>query len=77
MLIYLCISEAREKRGLARDVVNQCKQKLNTNSDFLIVCFLRSAENYLCVIDPFWKNTGTMLPATILNENRASNTIVQ
>lgn len=77
MLIYLCISEAREKCALARDVVNQCKQRLNTNSDFLIVCFLPAAENYLCVTDPSLKNTGTVLPATILNENRASNTIVQ
>lgn len=77
MLIYLCISEAREKCTLARDVVNQCKQRLNTNSDFLIVCFLPAAENYLCVIDALLKNTGTMLPATILNENRASNMIVQ
>lgn len=77
MLIHLCISEAREKCVLARDVVNQCKQRLNTNSDFLIVCFLPAAENYLCVIDPLLKNTGTVLPATILNENRASNMIVQ
>lgn len=77
MLIYLCISEAREKCALARDVVNQCKQRLNTNSDFLIVWFLPAAGNYLCVIDPFLKSTGTMLPATILNENRAPNTIVQ
>lgn len=77
MLIFLCISEAGEKCALTRDVVNQCKQKLNTNSDFLIVCFLPAAENYLRVIDPFLKNTGTVLPATILNENRASNTILQ
>lgn len=47
MLIYLCISEAGEKCTLARDVVNQCKQRLNTNSDFLIVCLLPAAENYL------------------------------
>lgn len=64
MLIYLCISEAGEKCALVRDVVNRYKQRLNTNSDFLIVCLLPAAENYLFVIDLFLKNIGAMLPAT-------------
>lgn len=75
VLLYLCISEAREKSALRRDVVNQCKQKLNTNSDFLIVCFLPAAENYLCVIDPFLEEHRYCV--TCCNIAWASNTVLQ
>lgn len=75
VLLCLCISEAREKSAFTRDVVNQCKQKLNTNSDFLIVCFLPAAENYLCVIDPFLEEHRYCV--TCHNMGWASNTVLQ